>query len=373
MDFIDEVKQFAGRIAKMKDSIQTEEATKTSMIMPFFRLLGYDVFNPLEFVPEYTADVGIKKGEKVDYAIMNENGEPLILIEAKWCGENLDKHASQLFRYFATTSAKFGILTNGLIYRFYTDLEQENKMDEKPFLEFNLLDIKDSIIPEIKKFQKSSFDLSTIMTSASELKYNSQIRQLLAKILNEPDDDFVRYFLSQIYDGVKTQKVIDEFRGIVKRSFMQFLNERINERLKTALDTEEAVQAQEANSEAPKEEAASSDESKIITTEEELEGFYIVKALLYDSLEGHTVSYKDTMYYFGILLDNNIRKWICRLYLGERKKVLLLPDGKKGVKITLESVNDLHKYKGKLCEIAQKYMQGKLVEDTKEQAGEEVN
>ncbi len=105
MDFIDEVKQFAGRIAKMKDSIQTEEATKTSMIMPFFRLLGYDVFNPLEFVPEYTADVGIKKGEKVDYAIMNEDGKPLILIEAKWCGENLDKHASQLFCYFATTSA----------------------------------------------------------------------------------------------------------------------------------------------------------------------------------------------------------------------------------------------------------------------------
>lgn len=366
MDFIDEVKQFASRIAKMKDSIQTEEATKTSMIMPFFRLLGYDVFNPLEFVPEYTADVGIKKGEKVDYAIMNEDGEPLILVEAKWCGENLDKHASQLFRYFATTSAKFGILTNGVVYRFYTDLEQENKMDEKPFLEFNLLDIKDNIIPEIKKFQKTSFDLSTIMTSASELKYNSQIRQLLAKILNEPDDDFVRYFLSRIYDGVKTQKVIDEFRGIVKRSFIQFLNERINERLKTALDTEEAVQAQEASSETPQEQDASGDDQKIVTTEEELEGFYIVKALLYDILDGHALSHKDTISYFGILLDNNIRKWICRLYLGDRKKFLVLPDGKKTIKIPLESVNDLHKHKGQLCEIAKKYMQGKLVEDPKE-------
>ena len=123
MDFIDKVKQLSTRISTMKDNISTEEATKTSMIMPFFQLLGYDVFNPLEFVPEYTADFGIKKGEKVDYAIMDENNQPVILVEAKWCGEPLDKHASQLFRYFSTTPAKFGVLTNGIIYRFYTDLD----------------------------------------------------------------------------------------------------------------------------------------------------------------------------------------------------------------------------------------------------------
>lgn len=216
MDFIDQLKQFSTRIEKMKDNIQTEEATKTSMIMPFFQMLGYDVFNPLEFVPEYTADVGIKKGEKVDYSIMDENQNPLILIEAKWCGENLDKHASQLFRYFSTTPAKFGILTNGIIYRFYTDLEEPNKMDERPFLEINLLDIKESIVPELKKFQKTTFDLDTIMTTASELKYNNQIKQLLSKQLISPDDDFITYIATNIYEGRKTQKIIDDFRDIVK-------------------------------------------------------------------------------------------------------------------------------------------------------------
>ena len=139
MDFIDQLKQFSKRVESMKDSIQTEEATKTAIIMPFFAMLGYDVFNPQEFVPEFTADVGIKKGEKVDYAIIKE-GEPVILIECKSIQENLDRHDSQLFRYFGTTTAKFAILTNGLIYRFYTDLDSPNKMDDDPlqFGEFRL-------------------------------------------------------------------------------------------------------------------------------------------------------------------------------------------------------------------------------------------
>ncbi len=128
MDFIDQLKQFSSRVETLRASLQTEEATKTAIIMPFFAMLGYDVFNPQEFVPEFTADVGTKKGEKVDYAIV-DNGNPIILIEAKWIGENLNKHDSQLFRYFATTTAKIGILTNGLIYKFYTDLETPNKMD----------------------------------------------------------------------------------------------------------------------------------------------------------------------------------------------------------------------------------------------------
>ena len=126
MDFIDKLKQFSKRVESLKDNIQTEEATKTSLIMPFFSLLGYDVFNPDEFIPEFTADVGIKKGEKVDYAIL-QDGKPVILIEAKWIGEKLEKHDSQLFRYFATCKAKFAILTNGQYYRFYTDLEEPNR------------------------------------------------------------------------------------------------------------------------------------------------------------------------------------------------------------------------------------------------------
>ena len=357
MDFIDQLKQFSTRISKMKDSIQTEEATKTSMIMPFFQLLGYDVFNPLEFVPEYTADVGIKKGEKVDYAIMDDDQNPLILIEAKCHDEDLGKHGSQLFRYFGTTPAKFGILTNGIIYRFYTDLESPNKMDDRPFLELNLLDIKDSLVPELKKFQKSAFDLDTILTTASELKYNSQIKQLLAKQLEMPSDEFVTYILNNVYDGRKTQKIIDDFRGTIKKSFVQFINEQVNDRLKTALGSQDSESSPDAPS-APESDDDVTEESKsrIITTQEELEAFFIIKALLYDSLGTHGITYKDTESYFGILLDGNTRRWVCRLQLEGKKKLILPDDNKKNIYFPLDSLDDLYKYKEELESIIRRYV-----------------
>ena len=179
MEFSESIKQFAERVSTLKESISTEEATKMSLIVPMFQILGYDVFNPTEFCPEYVADVGIKKGEKVDYAIL-ENEKPTILIECKSCSEQLDKHSSQLFRYFGTTPAKFGILTNGIIYRFYTDLEESNKMDMVPFLEVDMLNLKDSTINELKKFCKENFDKEKIFSTAEELKYSGLIKNTLS-------------------------------------------------------------------------------------------------------------------------------------------------------------------------------------------------
>nr|DAU13069.1 MAG TPA: hypothetical protein [Caudoviricetes sp.] len=358
MDFIDQLKQFSTRIAKMKDSIQTEEATKTSMIMPFFQMLGYDVFNPLEFVPEYTADVGIKKGEKVDYAIMDDDQNPVILIEAKCHDEDLGKHGSQLFRYFGTSSAKFGILTNGIIYRFYTDLESPNKMDDRPFLELNLLDIKDSLVPELKKFQKATFDLDTILTTASELKYNNQIKQFLAAQLENPSDEFVAYVLNNVYDGRKTQKIIEDFRGTVKKSFVQFINEQVNDRLKTALGSEDVDASTPIDfpSGTDTDETEPIPESKINTTQEELESFFIIKALVHDSLGSHELVHKDTESYFGVLLDGNTRKWVCRLQLDGKKKLILPDDNKKNVNFPLESIDDLYKYKEELESVIRRYV-----------------
>lgn len=157
-EFISQIKNISKRVEQLRDTLETEEATKTSLIMPFFQALGYDVFNPFEFVPEYTADVGIKKGEKVDYAIVI-NDELQILIEVKAINEKLTKHDSQLFRYFTTTSAKFSILTNGQKYEFYTDLDQPNKMDFLPFLTIDLLKIRDAQINELYKFTKDIFNV----------------------------------------------------------------------------------------------------------------------------------------------------------------------------------------------------------------------
>ena len=209
MEFEESLKKFIERIKRLKNSINTEEATKTSLIMPFFSLLGYDVFNPNEFTPEYVADVGIKKGEKVDYAIILDES-PAILIEAKSVKENLQKHDSQLFRYFGTTSAKLAILTNGIKYKFYTDLEETNKMDTTPFLTINLLDLKDSDVNELKKFCKDNFDINTLISNASNLKYASSIEKILDKEFSEPSDEFIKMLLNKgIYDGIKTQNIID--------------------------------------------------------------------------------------------------------------------------------------------------------------------
>lgn len=151
MDFIDQLKALAAKVPALCDVLKTEEATKNALVMPFIQILGYDIFDPTEVVPEFVADVGIKKGEKVDYAIKKE-GQIIMLFECKHCGGDLSiKHASQLFRYFSTTEAKIGVLTNGVIYRFFTDLEAPNKMDEKPFLEVDMLDLNETVVGELKK------------------------------------------------------------------------------------------------------------------------------------------------------------------------------------------------------------------------------
>ena len=269
MGFNEDLKQLAERVQTLKNNISTEEATKMSMVIPFFQLLGYDVFNPGEFCPEYVADVGVKKGEKVDYAVII-NGNPEILIECKWCGETLSKHGSQLFRYFGTSSAKFGILTNGLIYQFFTDLDEANKMDLTPFLEINMEELKDVQINELKKFSKDNFDKDNILSTASDLKYSTLIKNLLSKDLENPSDDFIRYILSsEIYDGQKNQKVIDKFKFIVKKSFTDFINDIVNQKILSALTPETTKEPEEVVVE-------EETKSKIVTTAEEMDAFYII-------------------------------------------------------------------------------------------------
>lgn len=238
MDFIEKITQFSKRIEQIKDNISTEEATKTSIILPFFQLLGYDVFNPFEFVPEYTADAGTKKGEKVDYAIII-NKEPLILIEAKFINTELvPKHINQLLRYFTVTKAKFGILTNGIIYHFYSDLEEPNKMDSKPFLVFDLFNIKKDKIEELKRFQKENLNIKSILNSASDLKYMTMIKDEIAEQVHEPSDQLIKMLIKNIYPGAKTQAIMDKFRDIIKRAINEYMNDIISERLNAVISPE---------------------------------------------------------------------------------------------------------------------------------------
>ena len=340
MEFEENLKNFVERVEKLKKSINTEEATKTSLIMPFFSLLGYDVFNPTEFVPEYTADVGIKKGEKVDYAIVLD-GQVSILIEAKSVNENLKKHSSQLFRYFGTSNAKLAILTNGLTYKFYTDLDETNKMDSAPFLSIDLLKLKDSDITELKKYCKENFDINAIINSASNLKYASSIEKILSEEFTDPSDDFVKMILNKgVYDGVKTQNIIDKYKPILKKSINHYINSLINQRLQTALNTSEENEPEN-----------SKEESGIVTTTEELESYYIVKSILSENVKPSKLFYKDTYSYFGILYENKVTKWICRVYLKENIKFLIIPDSnKKEQRYEISNVSDIYKLKKHLID-----------------------
>ena len=357
MDFIDQVKLLSARIEKTKDLVKTEEATKTSLIMPFFQLLGYDVFNPIEFIPEFNADVGIKKGEKVDYAIMLDE-KPVILVEAKSCGENLDRHGSQLFRYFSTTESKFCILTNGVEYRFYTDLDEVNKMDDEPFFKINILDLKDQEVAELKKFHKSTFDVTNVFTTAEDLKYTSQIKQLLLSTLESPSDDFTNYVASEIYQGRKTKLIIDKFRPVVKKAFNEFVSDLMNDKIKAIINPPTQQSAATIGVENNLDLAVTSiPTSNITTTQEELEGLGIIKAILKDTIPIEKIFHKDTESYFGVLYENNTRKWICRLKVETSKKYLILPDSNKNqVQYPISSVNNLFEYADSIKESAARYL-----------------
>jgi len=352
MDFKDKIQAISKRIPNQKDLIQTEEATKNAFVMPFISALGYDIFNPLEVVPEFTADIGTKKGEKVDYAV-KKDGKIVILVECKHCGCNLDEEdMSQLYRYFTVTDARFGILTNGIYYRFYSDIEEKNRMDSKPFFEFNLLEFEDTNVEELKKFTKSAFDLDNILTTASDLKYTNSIKRYFSKEINNPSPEFIRFFGSHVYSGRMTQAVVDQFSDIVKKALNQLVRERVNNRLKSALDVQKEEEVKEKEITISKKE-----DTGIVTTDDEIEGYNIVKAIVREVVDVKRVFMRDTKSYCGILFDDNNRKPICRLHFNTPQKCVSLFGNKEEEKVSIESVDDIFKYSERLKERVKELLQ----------------
>jgi hypothetical protein len=352
MDLKDQIKIIGERVAKLKEQIATEEATKNAFIMPFIQALGYDVFNPMEVIPEFTCDIGTKKGEKIDYAIFKDE-VPIILVECKHWKENLDLHDNQLLRYFHVSKAKFGLLTNGIVYKFYSDLVEPNKMDEKPFLEFDITSMKDNQMEELKKFHKAYFDVENIVNTASELKYTSELKQLITQELNNPSPEFVKHFTKQVYPNSITAKVLEQFTNLTKKSAQILISDLITERLNSALNKEKETNATQ-------ETIAIKDhkepETKIETTEEELEAFMIVKTILRQKIDAKRIAYRDAQAYFAILLDDNNRKTICRLYLnGNKKYFVVLDENKKEVRTEIETLDNLFDFSEKLFEIVENY------------------
>jgi len=275
--------------------------------MPFLQAWGYDVFNPMEVHPEYSADLTGLKGEKVDYAICLDN-QPIILMECKSCHQNLEhpKHSSQLHRYFNATGANFGVLTNGIIYRFYTDIVKDNIMDDKPFFEFNILDFDDSSVNELKRFSKSSFNSDELEEVARNLLHTKEVKKVIAQQLNDPSPEFVKFFVSHVYSGVRTASVVEKFKEIIKRSLKEYINDIIKEKFEEVL------------------------------------------SILREEINTARIQFKDTRSYFGINLDGKVTKTVCRLRFNEKtgKKSISIPDNVETGKEATTNIDSLDEIYG---------------------------
>ena len=348
------LEQLHSRVDSLKDQINTEEATKNAFVMPFIQILGYDIFNPTEVIPEFICDIGTKKGEKIDYVI-KKDGVPILIIECKHWKENVDAHNSQLHRYYHVSKSRFGVLTNGHIYNFYADLEKPNIMDDKPFFTLDLSDLKDANIKILEKFTKNGYNLEGILDSAEGLKYVKAIRNEFERELKDPSDEMVKILVNKFFDKPLTANRMLAFKEYTQKAFSHSINELINHRLKNALNINENVPLKSIST------IGSIDENveipKFITTNEEIEGSQIVKAILRELLPTTRIAFRDTQSYFGILLDDNNRKPICRLHFNSANKYLeLFHNGKdNGEKKLLESLDDIYNYKNELLDTLKQY------------------
>lgn len=364
MGFSDSLYDIAKKVRDTKDSLETEESTKNALVMPFIsKVLGYDVFNPSEVIPEFHADVGTKRGEKIDYAVV-QDGTVRLLFECKKVGEPLNlRHASQLFRYFAATQARIAILTNGQEYHVYTDGDAPNRMDERPFMVFDLLNIDTTLVPEIQKLSKETFDLESVINTAEELKYMGMIKRVFAAESKDPSDEWLRFFIAKVYEGKATQRVLDQFRPLVVKAMTQYINGQVNDRLKNALgeDSEPMPAVAEPTVAKPEPKPAVEPvDSEIVTTDEELEGFNIVRAIAVAEVAPERVVHRDAKSYFAVLLDDNNRKPIIRLHLNGKsvKYVTTFEEDKNGTRHDIETVVDIYKVSDQIRKAIRSYEAG---------------
>lgn len=358
MDFTAQIKALASRLPSMEGNIQTEQATKQGLVLPFIQALGYNVFDLNEVVPEYDANVGASRKFKLDYAIFKD-GKPIILIECKCISDKLEKDDAytQLFTYYAAVDARIGILTNGRIYRLYADLDKPNKMDIKPFLEIDLLQLKDSHIEELKRITKSEFDIEKMMTAATDLKYVGGILSILNEQMTAPSEDFTKVFFNRLCpEKMFVANAKAQFAEHTKRALKQFVRDQVNMSLgasEFSTDSHLSIPTPSAETTIAEPVIEDNTEAKIVTTAEEREGFYIVKSILREVIDPGRITDRDVQSYFGILLDNNNRKPICRLYFNNLKalKIGLFNHGtedKQEERFAIDKLDDIYLYSAQL-------------------------
>jgi len=386
MDFKDQLQNLGEKIKQLKAHLLTEEATKTAIIMPFIGILGYDTSNPTVVVPEFTADVGLKKGERVDFAIFTGEKDslsnkpiPTILLECKKFSVNFDDPTtdrivmSQLIRYFQSTpaeidgfSTRVGIFTNGQIYQFFSDFDAPNQMDLEPFMKIDLFDLQDASVAELKKLSKDFFgkEKENFFRNAKDLKYSGKMKKLLSDLLsdqtdpsspdNKQSDDFVRFFANQVYSGKKiTKAVLERFRPITKNALHQFIKETTLKKVDEATDhLPEKVSPPSHQTLNPSQDSTIQPKNEQQPTQEEIESSYIIKAILSKKVDPNRIVLRKSKTYCSVLLDNNNRKTVCRLYFDHVPKQIGIMQkenvSEKEERLPIENLNSIFEYSEKL-------------------------
>ena len=352
------LKTIASRIAQTKSLVLTEEATKNAYIMPFIQsVLGYDVFNPLEVVPEFSAAQGVKEPDKVDYALFID-GKPAILIECKPCNSQLNvANEGQLMRYFTATEAKFAILTNGVEYRFYTDLIDPNILDKTPFMSFKLDEDIDKVnITVLSKFKKEGFDPASIRKLAEMMKSTNDVIDALNEELSNPSDDFARIIFKKFNDGPFTQAQCDKYKPIIKNSIDLIISSKVKASLDTALKHtfDEQTEQQDRQNEM----VLAQDNNGIITTDEEKEAYMMVRSIGSEITDIDKIVIRDSKTYCMVNFEDNNRKPIIRFWFNNFDKyaAITLFDGEQEDKVQIEKVTDIYQYKSRILATIRKYL-----------------
>lgn len=344
------IEDLAARVRELKPIIETEEATKTAFIIPFIsNVLGYDVTDPREVIPEYTADIGVKKGEKVDFAI--KSGDDFrFLIECKKIGEPLSlDHANQLVRYFNVTDTEFAILTNGEVYEFYAQLDAANRMDEKPFMTINLTQVDPRVFSYLEMCTKSKFDSTTIAANAEELKYIAELKKLISSLFREPTQEWVKWLACQVTTRRMTAQNVEIFTSLVKTALSQFLRDETNRRLRSAQDLEDPSPSPVADLVAEKGDRSDETASDIVTTDEELEGVGIIRAICCSEVPARDVVIRDAKSYCAVLYKDNNRKPIARLYFDRQiPRIGIFDANKVETPHDLDEIADIYQYSEEL-------------------------
>lgn len=336
----DKLSKLQNKIKNISANLETEESTKTALVLPFIQMLGYDIFDPTQVLPEYNCDLVKNKGEKVDYALLIKN-KIEIIIEYKGFNVDLTPHRNQLSRYFVSTKANFAVLTNGVTYQFYTDLDNKNLMDDYPFFQISLNSYTPADVEVLEQFSLCNFSAENINQKAADSKIITGITEEVKMMFEKPSLDIIKLCTKSVYKGRYTEAVTTKLTNLFKKALKQYVNDCVSGQLREAVEAEES---------------GTTKESKVVTTEEEKQAFYIIQSIARNIIPSADIVMRDQISKCCVLYKNNMVTPIVKLYFNDLKSLKIeLFDKEKPHKVNLNNVDEIYDYEDSILETCKKY------------------